>query len=714
MRIANFLMSLAAVVAFSTLTGISGCGGGSSGCSTFATCASSSSGGGGNNGVATVTLTTSVATIPTDGSALATITATALNADRNAVSGASVTFSASAGSVVIVSGTTDDNGVASATVSGSGVASGTNITVTATSGAISGTIVVQVINAQQTISLTTSEPQMPSNGSTPATITALVRGASNQLLPAVSVNFSATSGGLSGTNPAVTGVNGAATIQLVTAGDPTDRVITVTATAGSSTAQIAVSVIGTTLNLAGPNTLISGNQGAYTVALTDSGGAGIGNEPVAISDSAGNVLSATNLLTDAAGNASFTMTAGVAASDTLTATSLGLTAQEAITISNQLFSFTTPATGTNISISTNQAVTVTWTAGGAPQVGQTVTFSTTRGIFGGVAGEVSTTAVTDATGTATVMISSTSAGPAVITATGTGVTAQDSVNFVATKPTLLVLQASPDTVPTEGESTISATLTDANGNLVANQTIDFQLQDVTGGQLSVGTAITNNQGQAQTVYTASGTASTKDGVTITGTVPAFPAVAAAQVSLTVGGQTVFLSLGTGAFISENAAKTQFIMPWVVTAVDSAGNPVDGVNVTLVVSTLSYGKGGWIAGTSMWEQTGTPDAVPATITPITVCPALTNPAVYPGNIAAVAPSTVTTNETSEPGSAALNVLYPEDYADWVYVSLTATATVTGTQSSSSTTFWLPMLASYVIDIQAAIPGETSPFGIAPCP
>src|SRR5271154_295176 len=346
MRIANFLVFLAAVVAFNAFTGC----GSSSGCSDFATCGSGSSSGGGNNGVATITLTTSVATIPTDGSAVAIIPATALNANRNAVSGVTVAFSASAGSVVVVSGTTDTNGVASATVSGAGVASGTNTPVTATSGAISGTIVVQVINAQQTISLTTSEPQMPSNGSTPATITALVRGASNQLLPAVSVNFSATSGGLSGSNPAVTGANGAATIQLVTAGDPTDRVITVTATAGSSTAQIAVSVIGTTLNLAGPNTLISGNQGAYTVALTDSGGAGIGNEPVVITDSAGNVLSATNLVTDAAGNASFTMTAGAGASDTLTATSLGLTAQEAITISNQLFSFTVPATGTNIPI----------------------------------------------------------------------------------------------------------------------------------------------------------------------------------------------------------------------------------------------------------------------------------------------------------------------------------------------------------------------------
>jgi Bacterial Ig-like domain (group 1) len=699
MRIANFLLSLVAITAFSTLTGFSGCGGGGSGCSTFATCASSSSGGGGSNGVATVTLTTSVATIPTDGSALATITATALNANRNAVSGATVTFSASAGSVVIVSDTTDDNGVASATVSGSGVASGTNITVTATSGAISGTIVVQVINAQQTISLTTSEPQMPSNGSTPATITALVRGASNQLLPAVAVNFSATSGGLSGSNPSVTGANGAAAIQLVTAGDPTDRVITVTATAGSSTAQIAVSVIGTTLNLAGPNTLISGNQGTYTVALTDSGGAGIGNEPVVITDSAGNTLSAANLVTDAAGNASFTMTAGPNASDTLTATSLGLTAQEAITISNQLFSFTVPATGTNIPISTSQAVAVTWTAGGAAQVGKTVTFSTTRGIFGGVAGEVSTTAVTDGTGTATVNISSTSAGPAVITASGTGVTAQDNVNFVATAPTLLVLQASPDTVPTEGQSTISATLTDANGNLVANQTIDFELQDVTGGSLSVGTAITNSQGQAQTVYTASGSASAKDGVTITGTVPAFPVVPAGQVSLTVGGQTVFLSLGTGAFISENAAKTQFIMPWVVTAVDSAGNPVDGVNITLVVSSVSYSKGTWSvpASSTMWVQDQ-----------VVICPATTNP-VFPGNVAAVAPSTVTTNETSEPGSAALNVLYPENYAAWVDVTLTATATVTGTQSSSSTSFVLPILAAYVNAITSAIPGETSPFG-----
>ena len=43
----------------------------------------------------------------------------------------------------------------------------------------------------------------------------------------------------------------------------------------------------------------------------------------------------------------------------------------------------------------------------------------------------------------------------------------------------------------------------------------------------------------------------------------------------VGGQTVFLSLGTGSTLTENATKTQFIMPFVIQALDSAGNPVTG-------------------------------------------------------------------------------------------------------------------------------------------
>ena len=53
----------------------------------------------------------------------------------------------------------------------------------------------------------------------------------------------------------------------------------------------------------------------------------------------------------------------------------------------------------------------------------------------------------------------------------------------------------------------------------------------------------NAQGQASTVYTASNTTSAEDGVTISATVQGTPVTG--NASLTVGGSTLFLSLGTG-------------------------------------------------------------------------------------------------------------------------------------------------------------------------
>ncbi len=72
-----------------------------------------------------------------------------------------------------------------------------------------------------------------------------------------------------------------------------------------------------------------------------------------------------------------------------------------------------------------------------------------------------------------------------ITASGSGVTAQLQVNFVATVPSQIDVQASPDTVETSGQSTITAIVRDAQDNLVEGQTVDFQLTDKTGGSISV-------------------------------------------------------------------------------------------------------------------------------------------------------------------------------------------------------------------------------------
>jgi hypothetical protein len=581
------------------------------------------------------------------------------------------------------------------------------------------------------VTVETSLPQIPSNGSANATITAFVRDADNNFLVGVPVEFSSNSGGLAITL-AATNASGQATATLDTAGDQTNRVITVTATAGTISSTISVGVVGTTLALSGPASLIQGSQGTFTVSLTDSAGAPIGGATVAIASAAGNTLSAASLTTDTSGHATVMVTGTKPGADTLTATALGQSAVATLSVSNQSFAFTAPTSGAFITLNATQTVTLVWTTAGAPQAGQVITFSTTRGTFNGSTTATTATATTDGTGTASVTISDTTAGPAIITASAAGVSAQLPVTFVATDPSTIDLQASPATVVTSGQSTITAIVRDPANNLVEGQTVSFQLTDVTGGSLSVGSAVTDVQGKAQTVYTASTTSSATNGVKITATIPASPAVPPANVTLTVGGQTVFLSLGTGNTISADSTNTQFIMPFIVQAQDASGNAVNNVVVTLAIHSLQYGKGGWVVYNGSWTQTGTPGGAPYTTQPpgITVCAnedvdgtgiyeasedLNNNGKLDPGNVAAVAPGTVTTGPitlqggTVVNGSAQLTVTYPQDHADWVQSLLTATTTVAGTETTTTSTFWLPMLAADVTNVTVEPPGIISPYG-----
>jgi hypothetical protein len=336
-----------------------------------------------------------------------------------------------------------------------------------------------------------------------------------------------------------------------------------------------------------------------------------------------------------------------------------------------------------------------------------------------------------------VSISSATAGPAVITASAAGVSAQLTVNFVATDPSQIDVQASPATIETAGSSTITAIVRDAQDNLVEGQTVDFQLTDKTGGSISVASAVTDETGRAQTVYTATAVASTSNGVTVTATVQGTSIQG--NATLTVGGQTVFLSLGTGSILSENTAKTQFILPYVIQAIDSAGNPVTGVTVTVTVLSLpptgapaigapdytttsayaAYRKGDWVLAaddpgctSTGWCQVVNAQCLNEDIDGTGIYNPSENLSgsgvLEPGNVAAASPGSVTTDST---GSASVNVTYPEDHAAWVQVVLTATAAVAGTQTSTSATFWLPMLATYITSTTQSPPGQVSPYGVS---
>src|SRR5262245_29936618 len=99
-----------------------------------------------------------------------------------------------------------------------------------------------------TVTVVTDSPTIPSNGLTPANISVLVRDTNNQFIKDVPVQISASSGGIVVTQP-VTDENGVAKATLLPAGDPTNRTITVTATASNHTGQATVGVTGTTVSL---------------------------------------------------------------------------------------------------------------------------------------------------------------------------------------------------------------------------------------------------------------------------------------------------------------------------------------------------------------------------------------------------------------------------------------------------------------------------------
>src|SRR5690606_38794683 len=279
--------------------------------------------------------------------------------------------------------------------------------------------------AVATLALPTSSPQLPSDGTATATITALVRDANNNVMENVPIVFQSSSGSLSVSQPAVTDANGTLTAVLSTAGNPANRTITVSGTAGDAQSSVSVNVIGSTLTVNCPPSLPLNDIGPCSVVLQNAAGTGIANTEVSVASATGNTLSATTLTTNGSGGASFDVTASASGADTITVSSLGLEATAPISVSADVFAFTSPAAGTEVPLGQNVQVTVNWQTGGvAAGDGSQVMFSTTRGTL-------SASSAATAGGSATVTVSSTNAGPAVITATNAaGTSTQLAVEFV--------------------------------------------------------------------------------------------------------------------------------------------------------------------------------------------------------------------------------------------------------------------------------------------
>jgi hypothetical protein len=713
------MRKIASVVMLWAAALVAGCGGGSGG-SNDAFRPGAPAGSAPNATVASVTATSNRVSILSDGSESATITAFVRDSGNALINGAVVTFGASSGGISPASVTTGVDGTASATLITAGDRTLRTITVTATAGGISNTVAVPVVAAQPPIAvgsmtLSTSTPTIPSDGSNPATITAIVQDTSNRFLANVPVVFTTSSGGLA-IAQASTNASGAATATLSTASDPTNRTITVTAVAGGITRTVVVNVVGSRLAIQGPAALVLGANAAYTVSLVDSADRGISGRALAVTSARGNTLSAPSLTTDSTGRATVNVTIANAGNDTLTVTGLGLTTTQPISVNSDSFTFTTPADAAEIPLATPTTVSVRWLTNGAPVLaGTPVTFTTTRGTITG------SPALTNSSGIATVTIDSTSAGAASITAAGGGATAQRSVEFVASTAASIDAQSSTSSLGITEQATITAVVRDAAGNLVKNKTVTFTLTDVTGGTISLASAVTNSQGRAQTVYTAGTTVSARDGVLIRASVAGAGGTPITDdVNLTVARKEVFISLGTGNLL-ETPNPAQYKITFVIQLTDANGNGVPNVPVATSVLTDRYLKGFRVYLNGTWANYGAPFDIcqdEDTLVPATARNGELNPGedfnnngrLDVGNIALVTPSLATTNAE---GVVLVDVLFPRDSAFWVDVTLEARAAVAGTEFRRSTSFRLPGLSSDFNSQSVAPPGPISPFGRNAC-
>jgi len=88
------------------------------------------------------------------------------------------------------------------------------------------------------------------------------------------------------------------------------------------------------------------------------------------------------------------------------------------------------------------------------------------------------------------------------------VSARTEVEFIATDADSIIVDATPDSIGPSGQtSTIVAVVRDPNGNLIKGKTINFLVDDVSGGTISPNQATTDRSGIASTVYTSNAVSS---------------------------------------------------------------------------------------------------------------------------------------------------------------------------------------------------------------
>lgn len=564
-----------------------------------------------------------------------------------------------------------------------------------------------------------SATSLRSSDTSGITISAVAKDAFNNVRTEQPVTFVASSGVLSSVSRA-TGADGRATAVLTAGADRSNRSITVTVKAGSNESKIVIPVEGTTLSVAGSTSLLVGATATFSVSLKDSNGNAIGAQPIAVASALGNAVTLAPS-TDSSGTTSFNYVASRSGADVLSVTGGGIMQTLAVNVSSINFVFTAPGANTEVTVNSTTPVTVRYMENGAGVAGRQVSFATTRG------NAVPSSVNTDADGFATTQVTSSSAGPASVSAQLGSTVTTLPMSFVARTPQAINLQVSsaalsPNTsASTTNQVELRAMVRDAAGNAVKGVTVNFTaVKDLSGGRIKTGTAVTDANGLATDSFISGAVPTAANGVEIQATVAGTAIVS--KVPLTVSGQSLFINIAANNTIEK--LNTTYRKTFSVQVNDANGAPVTGQNVTLSYYPPVYRKGFlkfdttidpdmWVVAQST-QCENEDENRDGQLSDLEDDPVIGggrgngNGRLTPGLPGLIAPAFVTTNSA---GSVEFTMEYGQQNAFWIDFDLSAKVVVAGTESSAFFTFPASALASDLLDGGVPPASVVSPFGKA---
>ena len=557
--------------------------------------------------------------------------------------------------------------------------------------------------------------------------------------------------------------SGRSQARLTTQSNADNRTITVTATVPSVTGEVlqdslTVNVVGTTLSIAGPSAVVINNEIALVISLRNSAGKGIAGQTLELTSQLGNLFDNPAPVTNALGQAEVILTASNAGIDTITASKAGADSgnlQLAISDSNFVITpvpLPAPHQERCISLEANedinnnrvldegedvnqngkldlgcqvpinlpagvgQQINIHWDEGGVNQVNEKIILSTTRGRLDN--NEIRTDLINgDASFT---VFPGGDTGNALITIRAErpdGPSRQIALKFVAQEARTITIQANPAVIgvnlggATNEQSEIVAVVRDPENNLVFGKRVDFALNDISGGRLTQGSAITDDFGRATTVYIAGPSSSAANGVEITAQVADAPDVSK-LATLTVAKRALFVTVGSGNELEKIDGRKYNVFHTVLVT-DANGTPVSDAEVTLSVYPLLYSKGGTFSfECNLGGSSCCPNEDQNRNGLLDQSDLLTedtngNEQLDPGNVITVDNLVLTTDDT---GFADFNVSYAIQYAQWITVEIIARASVAGSEGSNRL-----QLDTICLDADAVknICPIQNPFGVGEC-